>query len=89
METAAVAAACERAGRPWSVFRAISDHTSDGTIDQAVFSMTGPDGEAKPAAVARFLLTQPWRIPQLARLARGLKLARHAAVRLRTRARAF
>jgi adenosylhomocysteine nucleosidase len=79
METSAVAAACERRGCPWSVFRAISDHTSDGSIDQAIFGLTGPDGQAKPAAVARFLLTQPWRIPQLARLARGLRLATDAA----------
>lgn len=79
METSAVAAVCERQGRPWSVFRGISDHTGDGEIDQAIFGMTGPDGEAKPAAVARFLLTQPWRIPQLARLARGLRLATDAA----------
>ena len=79
METAAVAAVCERRGRPWSVFRGISDHTADGAIDAAIFGMTGPDGEARPAAVARFLLTQPWRIPQLARLARGLRLATDAA----------
>jgi adenosylhomocysteine nucleosidase len=86
METAAVAAVCERRGCPWSVFRSISDHTSDGSIDQAVFGMTGPDGEAKPAAVARFLLTQPWRIPQLARLARGLKLATNTAAAAAVRA---
>ena len=79
METAAVAASCERRALPWSVFRAISDHTSDGTIDPAVFAMTGPDGEAKPGAVARFLITQPWRIPQLVHLARGLKLATQTA----------
>lgn len=79
METSAVAAVCERQGRPWSVFRGISDHTDESQIDQAIFDMTGPDGEARPAAVARFLLTQPWRIPQLARLARGLRLATDAA----------
>ena len=86
METAAVAAVCERRGCPWSVFRSISDHTSDGTVDPAVFGMTGPDGEVKPAAVARFLLTQPWRIPQLARLARGLKLATNTAASAAVRA---
>lgn len=79
METAAVGAVCERRGCPWSVFRAISDHTKDGSIDPAVFAMTGPDGEAKPRAVAKFLITQPWRIPQLARLARGLQLATNTA----------
>ena len=86
METAAVAAVCERRGCPWSVFRSISDHTSDGSIDQAVFGMTGPDGEAKPVAVARFVLTQPWRIPQLARLARGLNLATNTAASAAVRA---
>jgi hypothetical protein len=68
------------------VFRSISDHTSDGSIDPAVFAMTGSDGEAKPVAVARFVLTQPWRIPQLARLARGLKLATHTAASAAVRA---
>ncbi len=58
----------------------------DGSIDQAIFGMTGPDGEAKPGAVARFLITQPWRIPQLARLARGLSLATNAAATACTRA---
>ena len=79
METAAIAAVCERRSCPWSVFRGISDHTNDGDIDQAVFGLTGPDGEARLGAVARFVLTQPWRIPQLARLARGLKLATDTA----------
>lgn len=79
METAAIAAVCERHGCPWSVFRAISDHTSDGSVDSAVFGLTGSDGNAKPGAVARFVLTQPWRIPQLTRLARGLALATNTA----------
>jgi len=86
METSAVAAACERRKCPWSVFRGISDHTDDGSIDQAVFGLTGPDGDAKLGAVARFVLTQPWRIPQLARLARGLKLATNAAAAAAMRA---
>ena len=86
METAAIAAVCERRKCPWSVFRAISDHTDDGSIDQAIFGLTGPKGDAKLGAVARFVLTQPWRIPQLARLARGLALATNAAATAAVRA---
>jgi nucleoside phosphorylase len=79
METASIAAVCERRGCPWSVFRAISDRAGDPSLDEAVFGLAGPDGSANLPALARFLLGQPWRIPQLARLARGLKRATHAA----------
>lgn len=79
METAAIAAVCEARGIPWSVFRAISDRADDGSVDQAVFALTRPDGSADLPAVARFLATRPQRIPQLMRLARGMRLATHAA----------
>ena len=48
-------------------------------MDEAVFGLTRPDGSANLPAVARFLLTRPQRIPQLARLARGMRLATRAA----------
>ena len=35
METAAVAAVCERKGTPYAVFRAISDYATDGSVDAA------------------------------------------------------
>ncbi len=79
METAAVAAACERRGCPWSVFRAVSDRADDGSTDPAIFGLAGPDGGPNLSALARFVVTKPGRIPQLARLARGLSLATHAA----------
>ena len=79
METAAIAAVCERRGCPWSVFRAISDRADDGSIDPAVFGLAGPDGGPNLPALARFVLTRPWRVPELARLARGMKLATNAA----------
>jgi adenosylhomocysteine nucleosidase len=79
METAAIAAVCERRQRPWSVFRAISDRADDGSIDSGVFGLTGPDGRPNLPALIRFVLTKPGRIPQLARLARGLRLATNAA----------
>jgi adenosylhomocysteine nucleosidase len=71
METAAVAAVCERRGCPWSVHRAISDRVTDGTTDAAVLALAGPDGSGNLGAVARYLLARPWRIVRLARLARG------------------
>jgi hypothetical protein len=79
METAAIAAVCEERGCAWSVFRAISDRADDGSTDPAILALAGPQGDPDPRAVLRFLLTRPWRIPQLARLARGLRAATHAA----------
>jgi adenosylhomocysteine nucleosidase len=79
METAAVAAVCERRGCPWSVFRAISDRVTDETTDPAVLALAGPDGGGDPRAVARYLLAKPWRIVRLARLALGTLRAANAA----------
>ena len=79
METAAIAAVCERRGCPWSVFRAISDRADDGSIDAAVFGLAGPDGEPDLPAVLRFVFTDPMRVPQLIRLARGSSLAANVA----------
>jgi adenosylhomocysteine nucleosidase len=79
METAAIAEVCEQRGTPWSVFRVISDRASDGSIDEEVFSLSNQDGTTNKAAVARFFVTHPGRIPQMTRLARGAKLATDTA----------
>jgi adenosylhomocysteine nucleosidase len=79
METAAVAAVCERRHCPWSVFRAISDRADDGSTDEAIFDLAGPDGEPNFPALLRFIFTQPKRIPQLIGLARGATLAANVA----------
>jgi nucleoside phosphorylase len=79
METAAVAAVCERRGRPWAVFRAISDRAGDPAVDPAVLALVGPDGRPDLRALARFLLPRPWRALRLARLGRDLRRATHAA----------
>ena len=47
METAAVAAVCERRGTPWSVFRVISDMAGD--TDDSVLAMANPEGWQTPA----------------------------------------
>jgi nucleoside phosphorylase len=79
METSAVAAVCEERGCPWSVVRAISDRSSDGIADQAVFELAHPDGSPNLRAVARFFVRHPGRIPQLVRLGRDANVATNAA----------
>ncbi len=85
METAAVASVCEARGCEWSVIRAISDMATDHP-DDAVLGLAKPDGSANGPAVAKFLLTKPWRIPSLARLQRDSKIAATAAARAAARA---
>jgi len=79
METAAVGAVCDAHGVPWSVFRAISDRPSDGLVDDAVFKMAKPDGTPDLAAVGRFVLPRPWKLPGLLKLGRDLNTATRAA----------
>jgi adenosylhomocysteine nucleosidase len=79
METSAVAAVCEQRGCPWSVFRAISDRAGDPAIDAAVFGLATPDGGPDLAAIARFVLTRPWRLPRLAKLGRDMRVATQVA----------
>ncbi|MFZ6003310.1 MAG: hypothetical protein ACOYXM_05185 [Actinomycetota bacterium] len=79
METAAIAACCEARGVPWSVFRAISDRASDGTIDDEIFGLSHQDGTPNAGAIARYVLRHPNRIPRMAILAKGAKLATERA----------
>ncbi len=79
METSAVAAVCERRGCPWSVFRSISDRAGDPAIDSAVFGLATPDGGPDLAAIARFVLTRPWRLPSLVKLGRDMQVATQVA----------
>jgi adenosylhomocysteine nucleosidase len=79
METAAVAEVCERRSIPWSVFRAISDRASDGSIDDEVFGLSNQDGTPNAKAVAAYLLRHPGRVPAMARMAKEAKLATERA----------
>jgi adenosylhomocysteine nucleosidase len=75
METAAIAECCERRDIPWSVHRAISDRATDGSVDDEVFKLSHQDGTPNPRAVARYFLRHPQRIPGMAKMAKGAKLA--------------
>jgi hypothetical protein len=79
METAAVAGVCQGRGIPWSVFRVISDRATDGSVDQEVFRLSHQDGTPDWGAVVRYFLTHPGRIPSMARLAKGARMATEAA----------
>jgi nucleoside phosphorylase len=79
METAAIAGVCQERSCPWSVFRAISDRADDGSTDAAILGLADADGKPNPAALIRFVLTRPQRIPQLVRLGRGSRAATRAA----------
>jgi nucleoside phosphorylase len=79
METAAIAEVCERRDIPWSVFRAISDRATDGSVDQEVFKLSNQDGTPNARAVAAYILKRPGRVPAMARMAKEAKLATERA----------
>jgi len=79
METAAIAESCERRGIPWAVFRVISDRATDGSVDEEVFRLSNQDGTTNPKAVAAYFAKHPHRAPQMARLAKGARLATKSA----------
>src|SRR5579872_6235466 len=83
MEAAGVAEACEDQGVAWSVYRGISDRPDEHIVDQAVFSLSKPDGSADPVALAKYLARDPRRAKALAHLNRCMqeaaKLAADAA----------
>lgn len=75
METAAIAAVCEKGGIPCSVVRAISDRAGDGSVDAEIVSLTNRDGTTNFSAVAGFLIRRPGAVPRLVRLAWGAHIA--------------
>jgi adenosylhomocysteine nucleosidase len=77
METAAIAAACQRHRVRWSVRRVISDRPADGIVTDEVFRLSKQDGRPDAAAVARYFIRHPGHVPRMARLASA---ARHATV---------
>jgi hypothetical protein len=68
METAAIAAQCERLGIPWDVRRAVSD--LPGALHPTVPGLVGPDGRADIPAVVRLLARHPRQLAGLVRLGR-------------------
>ena len=86
METAAVAEVCETRSTAWSVFRSLSDRSSDGLVDQAIFVLIQPDGTANVGALVRYLASDPRAGDRLAQLARDMEIATNAAAQAAIRA---
>lgn len=82
METAAVAAACERGGVPWTAIRALSDVVREGTVDDRTLGLVREDGSTDVAGVARHLIGHPTRVSALARMGRGAARATDAVATL-------
>jgi adenosylhomocysteine nucleosidase len=80
METAAVAAVCEARNIPWRVTRGLSDHTHDSPVDNTMFGMANMDGSPNAGAVAKYVLTKPWRIPHLAKMGMDMQAAMRASI---------
>jgi adenosylhomocysteine nucleosidase len=81
MEAAGVAEVCDETSVDWSVYRGISDRPDEHIVDQAVFSLSKPDGSADPLAVAKYLARDPRRAKALAHLNKCMQLAASTAAR--------
>lgn len=81
METAAVAAVCERAGVAWSVFRSIGDRLSDNLVQAPLLDMVKSDGTPRAGATARYIATHPSMIGPMRRMSRDARIATDAAAR--------
>jgi adenosylhomocysteine nucleosidase len=79
MEASGVAEVCEEAGVDWSIYRGISDRPDEHIVDQAVFSLSKPDGSADPVAVAKYLARDPRRAKALAHLNKCMQMAARTA----------
>ncbi|MCU1357149.1 MAG: 5-methylthioadenosine nucleosidase [Acidimicrobiales bacterium] len=86
METAAVAAESQAAGKPWIAFRGISDHLRDDLIDEHTIGLMHDDGRPNVAALARYVARRPANVGRLAKMARGTKAATTVATRALQRA---
>ena len=75
MEAAGTAEVCEAEHVGWSVYRGISDRPDEHIVDQAVFSLSKPDGSADPVAVAKYVARDPRRAKALADLNRCMQEA--------------
>jgi adenosylhomocysteine nucleosidase len=79
METAAIAHVCEARGVPWSVFRAISDRSSEGLVDAEVFQLSNLDNTPNHEAIAAYFEQHPEAVERLQKMAADSELAAETA----------
>jgi adenosylhomocysteine nucleosidase len=79
METAAIAHVCETRGVPWSVFRAISDRSSEGLVDAEVFQLSNLDNTPNHEKIAEYFDKHPEAVEKLQKMAADSTLAAETA----------
>lgn len=79
METAAIAHVCETRGVPWSVFRAISDRSSEGLVDAEVFQLSNLDNTPNHEAIAAYFEKHPEAVEKLQKMVEDSTLAAETA----------
>ena len=82
MESSGVAAACARAGVPWTTFRVIADRPDEGLTDDVIMSLLRSDGTSDVGAAVRLMILHPTRIPPMMRLALDSSRAASKAARV-------
>jgi adenosylhomocysteine nucleosidase len=81
METASVAAVCQRKGVPWTAFRAISDRLVDNIVDDSFTGLANADGTPRVGPMLRYVIKRPARIRGMVKLSRDISVATAAAAR--------
>jgi adenosylhomocysteine nucleosidase len=81
METAAMAAVCERRGVPWVAFRGISDLTHEGLVNDDTMTLVNTDGSADMVGALKLVARQPSVIPKLIKLGKDTTLATNVAAK--------
>jgi adenosylhomocysteine nucleosidase len=81
METASVAAVCQREGVPWTAFRAISDRLVDNIVDDSFTGLANADGTPRVGPMLRYVIKRPARIRGMVKLSRDISVATAAAAR--------
>jgi nucleoside phosphorylase len=79
METASIAHVCEARGVPWSVFRAISDRSSEGLVDAEVFQLSNLDNTPNHEKIAAYFEQHPEAVEKLQKMAADSTLAAETA----------
>jgi len=84
METGSVAAVCAAHRVEWSTVRAISDRAEDGDLEMV--ELANPDGSPNAAAIAKYFVKHPGRIPYMLKVGKGAMLAAKNAATTAARA---
>jgi adenosylhomocysteine nucleosidase len=79
METAAMAAVCERRGVPWLAFRGISDLTHEGLVNDDTMNLVKTDGSTDVKGALKLVARRPKVIPSLIKLGKDTDLATKVA----------